>query len=57
MSQNGENADDDDETPEISKLESIIWLSILTAWIAVLSGYLVDAIEVTFDCGTFPLVC
>ncbi|XP_010252961.1 PREDICTED: vacuolar cation/proton exchanger 2-like isoform X2 [Nelumbo nucifera] len=35
----------DNEDAEISKWESIIWLSILTAWISVLSGYLVDAIE------------
>ncbi|KAL5581654.1 hypothetical protein UlMin_014096 [Ulmus minor] len=41
---NVENSDDD-EAPEISKWESIIWLSILTAWISVLSEYLVDAIE------------
>uniref|UniRef100_M4FE64 Vacuolar cation/proton exchanger n=1 Tax=Brassica campestris TaxID=3711 RepID=M4FE64_BRACM len=34
-----------DEDPEISKWESIIWLSILTAWVSLLSGYLVDAIE------------
>ncbi|CAN1857046.1 Vacuolar cation/proton exchanger 2 [Linum perenne] len=37
--------DDDDEPPEITKLESIIWLSIMTTWISVLSEYLVDAIE------------
>ncbi|XP_026393022.1 vacuolar cation/proton exchanger 3-like isoform X2 [Papaver somniferum] len=37
--------DDDDEVPEISKWECIIWLAILTAWISVLSEYLVDAIE------------
>ncbi|XWS47273.1 hypothetical protein CRYUN_Cryun14cG0138300 [Craigia yunnanensis] len=36
---------DDDEAPEISMWEAIVWLSILTAWIAVLSEYLVDAIE------------
>ncbi|CAN8259511.1 unnamed protein product [Cochlearia groenlandica] len=35
----------EDEDPEISKWESIIWLSILTAWVSFLSGYLVDAIE------------
>ncbi|PON32532.1 Calcium/proton exchanger CAX [Parasponia andersonii] len=38
-------SDDDEEAPEISKWESIVWLSILTAWISVLSEYLVDAIE------------
>ncbi|VVB00158.1 unnamed protein product [Arabis nemorensis] len=36
---------EDDEEPEISKWEAIIWLSILTAWVSLLSGYLVDAIE------------
>lgn len=37
---------DDDEIPEISKWESIIWLAVLTICISVLSEYLVDAIEV-----------
>ncbi|XP_020869747.1 putative vacuolar cation/proton exchanger 6 [Arabidopsis lyrata subsp. lyrata] len=36
---------EDDEDPEISKWEAIIWLSIFTAWVSLLSGYLVDAIE------------
>ncbi|XP_062016012.1 vacuolar cation/proton exchanger 5-like [Rosa rugosa] len=44
-SQNEENADDDDETPEISKWESIIWLIIMTSWISFLSEYLVNAIK------------
>ncbi|XP_024018775.1 vacuolar cation/proton exchanger 5 isoform X2 [Morus notabilis] len=43
-SQNEERSDDD-ESPEISKWESIIWLSIMTAWISILSEYLVNAIE------------
>uniref|UniRef100_A0A6P4A516 Vacuolar cation/proton exchanger n=1 Tax=Ziziphus jujuba TaxID=326968 RepID=A0A6P4A516_ZIZJJ len=44
--ENQNDADlDDDEAPEISKWEAIIWLSILTAWISILSEYLVDAIE------------
>ncbi|XP_057983511.1 vacuolar cation/proton exchanger 5-like [Malania oleifera] len=43
-SQSDDNSDDD-EAPEISKWESIIWLSILTAWISFLSDYLVDAIQ------------
>ncbi|XP_044489793.1 vacuolar cation/proton exchanger 5-like isoform X2 [Mangifera indica] len=41
----GDNDDDGDEEPEISKWESIIWLSIMTAWISILSEYLVDAIQ------------
>lgn len=39
---------DDDEPPEISMWESLIWLAILTAWISVLSEYLVDAIKILF---------
>ena len=40
--------EDEDEEPEISYGEAIIWLAILTLWISVLSGYLVDAIQVFF---------
>ncbi|XP_015578085.1 vacuolar cation/proton exchanger 2 isoform X2 [Ricinus communis] len=36
---------DDEEAPEISKWEAIIWLFLLTIWISVLSEYLVDAIQ------------
>ncbi|VFQ83714.1 unnamed protein product [Cuscuta campestris] len=36
---------DDEEAPEITQWEAIWWLAILTIWISVLSGYLVDAIE------------
>ncbi|GAY37734.1 hypothetical protein CUMW_031300 [Citrus unshiu] len=48
--QTGNDADhggnhDDNEAPEISKWESLIWLAIMTAWISILSQYLVDAIE------------
>lgn len=37
---------DEDEVPEITQWEAIGWLAILTLWISVLSGYLVDAIQV-----------
>nr|XP_023924774.1 vacuolar cation/proton exchanger 3-like isoform X2 [Quercus suber] len=40
-----EEGSDDEEAPEISMWESIIWLSILTAWVSFLSEYLVNAIE------------
>ena len=30
----------------ISQWEAVIWLAILTVWISILSGYLVDAIQV-----------
>ncbi|XP_059662832.1 vacuolar cation/proton exchanger 5-like isoform X2 [Cornus florida] len=36
---------DDEDAPEITLWESIIWLTILTAWISFLSEYLVNAIE------------
>ncbi|KAL5861645.1 hypothetical protein ACOSQ4_002941 [Xanthoceras sorbifolium] len=46
---NGESpskeSSNDEEAPEISKWESIIWLSIFTAWISILSEFLVGAIE------------
>ncbi|KAH7674608.1 Calcium/proton exchanger protein [Dioscorea alata] len=42
----GQNEEsEDDEAPEISKMEAIIWLAFFTGWIAVLSEYLVQAIE------------
>lgn len=46
-SQTEGNTDDgeDDEIPEISKWEAIIWLAIITAGISVLSEYLVDTIQ------------
>ncbi|GAU16186.1 hypothetical protein TSUD_298170, partial [Trifolium subterraneum] len=39
-----ENSDEEEEL-ELTKWEAIIWLAILTVWVSVLSGYLVDAIE------------
>ncbi|XP_077215749.1 vacuolar cation/proton exchanger 5-like [Tasmannia lanceolata] len=42
-----EEGSDDEEIPEISQWEGIIWLAILTAWISFLSEYLVGAIQVT----------
>ncbi|XP_042054846.1 vacuolar cation/proton exchanger 2-like [Salvia splendens] len=36
---------DDDEVPEINPWEAIGWLAMLTLWISLLSGYLVDAIQ------------
>lgn len=40
-----DGSSDDEESPAISKSESIIWLSILTLIISVLSEYLVNTIE------------
>ncbi|XP_071715044.1 vacuolar cation/proton exchanger 3-like [Rutidosis leptorrhynchoides] len=44
-SQDTESSDDDEESPDITKLESIIWLAILTLIISILSEYLVNTIE------------
>ncbi|CAI0410491.1 unnamed protein product [Linum tenue] len=35
----------EEEVPEITQWEAISWLAILTFWVSVLSGYLVDAIQ------------
>lgn len=51
-----EETSDDDEVPEISKWEAIIWLLIFTAWVSLLSGYLVDAIEVNIIYLYFSLL-
>ncbi|XP_021287957.1 vacuolar cation/proton exchanger 2-like isoform X1 [Herrania umbratica] len=54
-SQNEEQSDDDDEAPEISKWESIIWLAIMTAWISILSDYLVDTIQGASEAWDVPI--
>lgn len=49
--QDGEHNSEDseeEEAPEITQWEAIGWLAVLTTWISVLSGYLVDAIEVIY---------
>ncbi|KAL9680121.1 hypothetical protein QQ045_017998 [Rhodiola kirilowii] len=45
----------EDEAPEITKWESIIWLFVLTAWISILSEYLVDTIEGASVAWNMPL--
>lgn len=45
----------EDERPVISRWESIAWLAILTLWISVLSGYLVDAIQGASDSWNMPV--
>ncbi|CAN0857896.1 Vacuolar cation/proton exchanger 5 [Linum grandiflorum] len=53
--QSTEVSDDEEEAPEISKFESIVWLSIMTAWISILSEYLVDAIEGASHAWNIPI--
>ncbi|CAA6659078.1 unnamed protein product [Spirodela intermedia] len=43
------------EAAEISKWETIIWLGIFTAWISVISEYLVDAIEGAAEEWNMPI--
>ncbi|XP_074269528.1 vacuolar cation/proton exchanger 3-like isoform X1 [Silene latifolia] len=50
-----EDSHDDGEVPEITYWESITWLAILTLWVSVLSGYLVDAIEGASDSWNIPV--
>lgn len=52
---NSEEDASEDEAPEISQWEAISWLAILTLWISVLSGYLVDAIQGTSDSLNMPV--
>uniref|UniRef100_A0A7N0ZYZ7 Vacuolar cation/proton exchanger n=1 Tax=Kalanchoe fedtschenkoi TaxID=63787 RepID=A0A7N0ZYZ7_KALFE len=55
----GQNQDsineDEQEAPEITKWESIIWLFVLTTWISILSEYLVDTIEGASVAWNMPL--
>ena len=37
---------DEVEAPDITQWEALGWLAILTLWVSVLSGYLVNAIQV-----------
>ncbi|XP_062218169.1 putative vacuolar cation/proton exchanger 4 [Phragmites australis] len=51
----GNQGDEDDDVPEISKWEAIACLAIFTAWISVLSDYLVDAIEGASKAWSIPI--
>ncbi|KAM1240545.1 hypothetical protein ACFX15_045313 [Malus domestica] len=51
----GEDESDEEEAPEITQWEAIGWLAVLIVWVSVLSGYLVDAIQVTLASYTSPL--
>ncbi|MQM06498.1 hypothetical protein Taro_039321 [Colocasia esculenta] len=50
-----EDGSDEDEEPEISRWEAIIWLAVLTIWVSVLSGYLVDAIQGASESMNMPV--
>lgn len=52
-----ENHDDSDEeeAPELTQWEAVGWLAILTVWVSILSGYLVDAIQGASDSLNMPV--
>ncbi|XP_020548310.1 vacuolar cation/proton exchanger 3-like isoform X3 [Sesamum indicum] len=52
---NNDEDSDDDEVPEITHWEAITWLAVLTLWISILSGYLVDAIQGASDSMNMPV--
>ncbi|KAM1218950.1 hypothetical protein ACFX13_046898 [Malus domestica] len=50
-----EDESDEEEAPEITHWEAIGWLAVLTVWVSVLSGYLVDAIQGASDSFNMPV--
>ncbi|KAF6174990.1 hypothetical protein GIB67_026478 [Kingdonia uniflora] len=52
---NNEEESDEEEAPELTQWEAIGWLAVLTLWISVLSGYLVDAIQGASDSLNIPI--
>ncbi|KAL4560102.1 hypothetical protein LXL04_032251 [Taraxacum kok-saghyz] len=53
--ENNGDEPEEDEVPEITMWEAIAWLTILTLWVSVLSGYLVDAIQGASDSWNMPV--
>ncbi|KAJ8747813.1 hypothetical protein K2173_007001 [Erythroxylum novogranatense] len=53
-----DNPEDDlseEDAPELTYRESVLWLAILTLWISVLSGYLVDTIKGASHSWNMPM--
>ncbi|XP_062211479.1 vacuolar cation/proton exchanger 2 isoform X2 [Phragmites australis] len=50
-----EATEDEEDEKEITQCEAICWLSVLTIWISVLSGYLVDAIQGASESLNMPV--
>ncbi|XP_064946020.1 vacuolar cation/proton exchanger 2-like isoform X2 [Musa acuminata AAA Group] len=50
-----ENDSDDEDAPEITQWEAISWLAVLTVWVSILSGYLVDAIQGASESMNMPV--
>ncbi|KAK4802269.1 hypothetical protein SAY86_000472 [Trapa natans] len=57
ISEEGAHEEDseDEEASEITQWEAIGWLAILTLWVSILSGYLVDAIQGASDSLHIPV--
>ncbi|CAL4923045.1 unnamed protein product [Urochloa decumbens] len=55
ISDEEEAIEDEEDEKEITQWEAISWLFILTIWISVLSGYLVDAIQGASDSLNLPV--
>ncbi|KAH7655305.1 Calcium/proton exchanger protein [Dioscorea alata] len=52
---NTEDDSDEEEMPEITQWEAIAWLAVLTTWVSILSGYLVDAIQGASESLNLPV--
>ncbi|XP_071675214.1 vacuolar cation/proton exchanger 2 isoform X2 [Lolium perenne] len=50
-----ETTEDEEDEKEITQGEAIAWLFVLTIWISILSGYLVDAIQGASESLNMPL--
>jgi Ca2+:H+ antiporter len=55
--QEEEAAEEEEDEKEITQCEAICWLFILTIWISILSGYLVDAIQVLKNSLSITFLC
>uniref|UniRef100_A0A0D9VUX4 Vacuolar cation/proton exchanger n=1 Tax=Leersia perrieri TaxID=77586 RepID=A0A0D9VUX4_9ORYZ len=53
--QEEEATEDEEEEKEITQGEAICWLFVLTIWISILSGYLVDAIQGASESLNMPV--
>ncbi|KAF3326510.1 vacuolar cation/proton exchanger 2-like protein [Carex littledalei] len=50
-----EEEEQEEEAPEITQWEAVGWLFVLTIWISILSGYLVDAIQGASESVNMPI--
>ncbi|KAJ4796601.1 vacuolar cation/proton exchanger [Rhynchospora pubera] len=53
--QDAKEDNEEEEEPEITQWEAIVWLAVLTIWISILSGYLVDAIQGASESVNMPI--